>query len=109
VFYLLLLALAEHVGFANAYIIAAVALCALLGVYIAGAFRSMTAGSGSAAAFGLVYGLLYLLITSEDYSLLTGAIGLFAILATVMVVTRKLDWYRAGGGPRSEESVLESR
>jgi inner membrane protein len=107
VFYLLLLALAEHVGFARAYIIAAVALCALLGVYIAGAFRSMLAGSGSAAAFGLVYGLLYLLVTSEDYSLLTGAIALFAILATVMVVTRKLDWYRAG--PKSEEGVLESR
>jgi inner membrane protein len=107
VFYLLLLALAEHVGFAKAYIIAAVALCALLGVYIAGAFRSMLAGSGSAAAFGVVYGLLYLLVTSEDYSLLTGAIALFAILATVMVVTRKLDWYRAG--TKSEEGALESR
>jgi inner membrane protein len=106
VFYLLLLALAEHVGFAKAYIIAAVALCALLGVYIAGAFRSMMAGSGSAAAFGLVYGLLYLLVTSEDYSLLTGAIALFAILAIVMIVTRKLDWYRAGtgGSPNSSAS-----
>jgi inner membrane protein len=51
--------------------------------------------------------LLYLLITSEDYSLLTGAIALFAILATVMIVTRKLDWYRAG--LKSEASVLESR
>jgi inner membrane protein len=107
VFYLLLLALAEHVGFTNAYIAAALALCALLGVYIAGAFRSVIAGSGSAAAFGLVYGLLYLLVTSEDYSLLTGAIALFAILAMVMIVTRKLDWYRAG--IRSEEDDPESR
>ncbi|HVY80930.1 MAG TPA: cell envelope integrity protein CreD [Steroidobacteraceae bacterium] len=107
VFYLLLLALAEHVGFMTAYGVAAVALCALLGVYIAGAFRSMLAGSGAAAAFALVYGLLYLLVTSEDYSLLTGAIGLFAILATVMVVTRKIDWYRAGARP--EESGPESR
>jgi inner membrane protein len=107
VFYLLLLALAEHVGFAMAYVIAALALCLLLGVYIAGAFRSLTAGSGSGVAFAAVYGLLYMLITSEDYSLLTGAIALFAILATVMIVTRKLDWYRAGVKP--EASALESR
>jgi inner membrane protein len=93
VFYLLLLALAEHIGFASAYLVAALALCALLGVYISGAFRSATAGSGSAVAFGTVYALLYLLVTSEDYSLLAGAIGLFAILAAVMVVTRRIDWY----------------
>jgi inner membrane protein len=107
VFYLLLLALAEHIGFAKAYIVAALALCSLLGVYIAGAFRSAKAGSGSGVAFAAVYGLLYLLVTSEDYSLLAGALGLFAILATVMVVTRKLDWYTAGTRP--EESVPESR
>jgi inner membrane protein len=93
VFYLLLLALAEHIGFANAYLAAAVALCALLGVYIAGAFRSSKAGGGSAVAFGIVYALLYLLVTSEDYSLLAGAIGLFVILSTVMIVTRRIDWY----------------
>ena len=101
VFYLLLLALAEHIGFASAYLVAALALCALLGVYISGAFRSATAGSGSAVAFGTVYALLYLLVTSEDYSLLAGAIGLFAILATVMVITRRIDWY---GTTAKEES-----
>ena len=101
VFYLLLLALAEHIGFPKAYATAAVALCALLGVYIAGAFRSSKAGSGSALAFGTVYALLYLLVTSEDYSLLAGAIGLFVILATVMVITRRIDWY---GATRKAES-----
>jgi inner membrane protein len=106
-FYLLLLALAEHIGFANAYIVAALALCSLLGVYLAGAFRSARAGSGSAVAFGLVYALLYLLITSEDYSLLAGALGLFAILATVMVLTRRINWYGANAMPA--ESVPESR
>ncbi|HEV7714463.1 MAG TPA: cell envelope integrity protein CreD [Steroidobacteraceae bacterium] len=96
VFYLLLLALAEHIGFALAYASAAFALCALLGVYLAGAFRSRAAGSGSGAAFAVVYGLLYLLVTAEDYALLAGALGLFALLATVMVLTRRLDWYRTG-------------
>jgi inner membrane protein len=101
VFYLLLLALAEHIGFPKAYATAAVALCALLGVYIAGAFRSSKAGSGSALAFGTVYALLYLLVTSEDYSLLAGSIGLFVILATVMAITRRIDWY---GATRKAES-----
>ena len=41
----------------------------------------------------LVYGLLYALILSEDYALLLGAITLFAALAAVMIVTRKIDWY----------------
>ena len=107
VFYLLLLALAEHIGFTLAYVVAAVALCGLLGVYLAGAFRSSRAGGGSAVAFGAMYALLYLLVTSEDYALLAGALGLFAILATVMVVTRRLDWYDAGAklGRRAPASL----
>ena len=59
-------------------------------------FQQHKAGGGSGVAFGAAYGLLYLLITSEDYALLAGAIGLFAILATVMIVTRNIDWYRTG-------------
>ncbi len=74
VFYLLLLALAEHIGFFAAYIIAAVALCGLLGFYLAGAFDSSKSGIGAGGVFAGVYALLYLLVTSEDYSLLVGSI-----------------------------------
>jgi len=102
VFYLLLLVLAEHIGFAYAYLTAALALCALLGIYLAGAFRSSRAGSGSAVAFGATYALLYLLVTSEDYALLAGSLALFAILATVMVVTRRLDWYEPDAIPAED-------
>jgi inner membrane protein len=107
VFYLLLLALAEHIGFVYAYTAAALALCALLGIYLAGAFRSSRAGGGSAIAFGATYALLYLLVTSEDYALLAGSLALFAILATVMVLTRRLNWYDSGATP--EEAVRASR
>jgi inner membrane protein len=95
VFFLLLLALAEHIGFAPAYVLAAFALCLLLGVYIAGAMRSRVAGAGSAGLFGLLYALLYLLVTSDDYALLAGSLGLFAVLAVAMVLTREVDWYAA--------------
>jgi inner membrane protein len=102
VFYLLLLALAEHVGFRVAYVSAAVALCGLLGIYLAGAFDSAASGAGAGAVFAGVYALLYLLVTSEDYSLLAGSLALFALLATAMVLTRRLDWYQATARPQEE-------
>jgi inner membrane protein len=99
-FYLLLLALSEHLAFAVAYVIAAVALVLLIGLYIAGVLRSSARGIISGAAMAAVYGLLYVLVLSEDYALLLGAIVLFTALAAVMLVTRKLDWYRLS--PRSQ-------
>lgn len=95
VFFLLLLALAEHLGFGLAYGLAALALCVLLGVYISGAMDSRSSGAASAGLFGLLYGLLYLLVTSDDYALLAGALGLFAVLAVAMVLTRRINWYQA--------------
>jgi inner membrane protein len=56
---------------------------------------SRTSGTASSGMFGLLYGLLYLLVTSDDYALLAGAVGLFAVLATAMVLTRKVNWYQA--------------
>jgi inner membrane protein len=96
VFYLLLLALAEHIGFLAAYLIAAVALCALMGVYLAGALGSTRAGCASGGIFAATYTLLYMLVTSENYALLAGAVALFALLATAMLLTRRMDWYAHG-------------
>ncbi len=64
----------------TAYIVAAVALCGLLGYYLAGAFNSSKAGNGAGAVFAGVYALLYLLVTSEDYALLVGAFAVFGLL-----------------------------
>ncbi len=95
-FYLLLIALSEHLAFALSYALGAVALTLLIGTYIAGAVASRTRGSVAATAMGIVYGLLYVLVISEDYALLLGAITLFAALAAVMLVTRRVDWYGRG-------------
>jgi inner membrane protein len=96
VFYLLLLALAEHVGFLLAYVLATGALCVLMSVYLAGALRSRVGGVASGGIFAATYALLYLLVTSEDYALLAGALALFALLATTMILTRRIDWYAQG-------------
>jgi len=96
IFYLLLIALSEHISFAAAYVTAAVALVVLIGVYIAGALRSTIRGGVAGLAMSGVYALLYALVLSEDYALLLGAIVLFVALAAVMLVTRRIDWYRLG-------------
>jgi inner membrane protein len=93
-FYLLLIALSEHIAFAWSYLAAAVALVLLIGVYIAGALRSRMRGLAAGTAMAGVYAVLYVLVLSEDYALLLGAIVLFVALAAVMLVTRRIDWYR---------------
>jgi inner membrane protein len=95
VFYLLLLALSEHLPFAVAYLVATAALLALLGTYVAGALRSLRQGAAVAASFALMYLLLYALLLSEDYALLVGALAVFAMLAAIMLLTRRVDWYSA--------------
>ena len=99
IFYLLLIALSEHISFAAAYVTAAVALVVLIGVYLAGALRSSIRGGVAGVAMSGVYALLYALVLSEDYALLLGAIVLFVALAAVMLVTRRIDWYRLGSVP----------
>ncbi|MDY7096064.1 MAG: cell envelope integrity protein CreD [Acidobacteriota bacterium] len=92
-FYVLLLALAEHLGFGPAYALAAAATVGLIAVYS----HSILAGRRPALAvfgcLGLLYGYLYILLQLEDYALLVGALGLFAALAALMLATRKLDWF----------------
>jgi inner membrane protein len=91
-FYLLLIALAEHLPFWLSYWLGAAALAGLLAFYVSGAMNSARLGAMIAAVMSLVYGLLFMLVLSESYALLIGAIALFAVLATVMVATRKLHW-----------------
>lgn len=95
VFYLLLVALTEHLSFALAYGMAASALVILIGSYIAGALRSARRGVAVSAGVAVTYAFLYALVLSEDYALLLGASAVFAALAAVMTITRRIDWYRS--------------
>lgn len=95
-FYLLLLSLAEHLPFASAYVIAATACVLLLAVYLSSVLRSLMRGGVFAASLGALYALLYGLLSAEDYALLMGSLLVFGLLAGVMLLTRKLDWYGLG-------------
>jgi len=95
-FFLLLTALSEHVAFALAYAAATLACAGLVGAYVARVLRSVTAGLGFGGALTALYAALYMLLQAEDYALLSGSMLLFALLAGVMLATRRVDWYRLG-------------
>ena len=98
-FYLLLLSLSEHLGFLPAYVLASVAVAGLITGYSRAILRR---GGWAAIVGGLVaalYAYLYVLLNNEDYALLIGAVGLFAILAAVMYLTRTIDWDSPGREP----------
>ena len=98
-FYLLLLSLSEHLGFGLAYAIAAGACASLLAYYLAGVLGSRRRGLAFGAGLAGLYGVLYLLLRSEDFALLVGSAVLFAALATAMVLTRRVDWSALGRAP----------
>lgn len=96
VFYLLLLALAEHIGFALAYLVSALACVGLIAPYMSAVLGQRRRGAAFAGLVAGLYALLYAILQSEDYALLAGALALFALLALVMLATRRLDWSRLG-------------
>lgn len=107
-FYVLLLAFAEHAGFLPAYAIATAATTGLIAVYCARLLASAVMGAVIAGLLGAIFGLLYLFLKLEDYALLAGAIFSFAILAMVMFSTLTLDWSGRGGPVARQKSGGET-
>ena len=98
IFFLLLVSLSEHIAFRWAYLAASVACIGLLGFYLSAVLRSAGRGLGFAAMLATLYAALYGLLVSEDNALVLGSGLLFVILAAIMLVTRKVDWYQLAGG-----------
>jgi len=93
-FFLLLVSLSEHLPFAAAYLAASGACVGLIAFYVGHVLGSMRRGLVVGGVLGALYGFLYVILQSEDYALLLGAILLFAALTIVMIITRRVDWYR---------------
>ncbi|KQO13149.1 cell envelope integrity protein CreD [Sphingomonas sp. Leaf242] len=99
-FFILLLALAEVIGFLGAYLVASLAVVALISSYSAAILHSWRRAGVVAALLAGLYAVLYVLLSLEAYSLLIGSGMLFAALAGVMYATRRIDW---GGVAASDE------
>ncbi|MQP76807.1 cell envelope integrity protein CreD [Stenotrophomonas sp. MYb238] len=100
IFFLLLLSLSEHIAFWQAYLVSAAACIGLQGYYLSGVLHSWKRGLGFSTMLTLLYGVLYVLLASENNALLMGSLLLFGILAAIMWITRKVDWYDVGSSLR---------
>jgi inner membrane protein len=99
IFYLLLLSIAEQLGFDAAFLIAAGATVLLISLNVSWVFGGIWRFVVALALFSGLYGLIYVLMRLEDYALLVGAVASFAAIALVMYFTRRIDWY---GGRQQE-------
>lgn len=102
-FFVLLLAFAEVVGFMWAYLIAAGAITGLLTAYSAAVLKSWLRARFIGGLLVGLYATLYVLLNLEAYSLIIGSLLLFVALAVVMWATRAIDW-----GARRETAEVPS-
>jgi inner membrane protein len=93
IFYLLLLSLSEHIGFAAAYATSTTACVLLIGGYLRSVLHSTWRAMGFSAGLAAVYGVLYTVLNAEDFALLLGSLLLFFVLGLAMYVSRRVDWF----------------
>lgn len=96
-FFVMLLAFAEVIGFGLAYLVAAGAIVGLLAAYSAAVLASRKRAGIIAVLLAALYAVLYVLLGLEAYSLLIGSLLLFAGLAATMWLTRRIDWQGHAG------------
>ncbi|MDR3327680.1 MAG: cell envelope integrity protein CreD [Prevotellaceae bacterium] len=95
-FYSLLLSISEQIGFALAYLIASLATIGLISAYVYSIFKSSKQTSLFTLILCILYIFLYVILQLEDLALLIGSVVLFAILGTIMFLSRKINWYKDG-------------
>ncbi|HOZ83635.1 MAG TPA: inner membrane CreD family protein, partial [Bacteroidia bacterium] len=81
------------ISFNLSYLLSAAAIILLISLYAKTIFNNLRL----ALLFSLVLIILYVFVFSiiqlQDYALLLGSIGLFIVLALVMYLSRKINWY----------------
>ena len=92
-FYLLLLSLAEHLGFGWSYLISSTASSGLIAGYSLSILGSRRRALLMAGILLVLYSYLYMTLQAESFAMLAGSIGLWVILALIMYLTRRIDWY----------------
>jgi inner membrane protein len=93
IFYTLLISMSEYLGFNSAYWIAAAMTVGLVTLYARSLFPSSVMSNLIGGTLVLLYVFLFTLIQLQDYALLIGSLGLFAILAGLMYLSKKIEWY----------------
>ena len=92
-FYLVLLALSEHIGFTAAWLAASLSGAVMTGIYLQAVLRGWRNSLLFVAALLLLDGVMWFLLHSEDSALLLGTGVLALALSVLMFLTRRVDWY----------------
>lgn len=95
-FYILNLSLSEHIGFTFSYMIASLSVTSLICYYSQSVLKNRIKGLYTGIYYFILYSFMYVVLDSEENSLLLGSIALFIVLGLVMHLTRKIDWYQFG-------------
>ena len=95
IFYLLLLSITELIGFNAAFAIAAFATVALLAYYAGASSGSLRVGLGAFVGLSVLYGVMYVLMTIEDFAFFSGSVIAFVVIAAAMIATSRINWYGA--------------
>lgn len=91
-FYTLLISITEHSSFNFAYAIAGTAVVTMITLYTHTVLKQQKLTLLVGGSLAVLYTFIYVIIQLEDYALVAGSIGLFAILGAVMYFSRKIDW-----------------
>ena len=93
IFYSLLLSISEYLTFNFSYSITSLLVIGLVGLYVKSIYGKTKFGIIIGLLLTFFYGFMFVILQLQDYSLLLGNIALFIILAVIMYLTRKIDWY----------------
>ena len=109
-FFLILIALAEHIGFSTAYFLASTTVVVINTLYCAAILSRRSLALAVGGVLAAIYGILYTILRAEDYALLGGTALLVVALTVTMFFTRRINRdgvlgdgsvsqrYGAGGG-----------
>ncbi len=102
-FYTLLLSISEQVNFNIAYGLSGAAIILLIALYAKAILKSTKLSWMLFGLMFILYSYIFVIIQLQDLALLFGSIGLFIVLALVMYLSRKIDWYAVRYGKQPDE------
>ena len=89
-FYLMLLSLAEWIGFGLAYIVSAVLILGMVALYLNAIVHDKKTVTAICLFMGLVDVFIYILLNIADMALLVGTFGLFIVLGIAMYFSLRI-------------------
>ena len=93
-FFSLLTALSEHIGFNPAYLLSSLATIIMLTFFTRSFFSRNKAILIISGLLVFLYAFIYIILSLNDFAFLAGNIGLFVLLAIVMGVSGKIDLFK---------------